>query len=143
MGWATAEDVTDAWIGEGLPDDPRLIETWLGKAEREMRFRVPDLAARIEAEADDGDLRATAVDVAVSMVMRVLRNPEGIRQRNITTGPYTGSETYGGDLPGGLALTDDELEKLRGVRARGAFTIDLIPTSSPFSSSNPIGWWVE
>lgn len=129
--WATAADVQDAWIGEGLPADDELIETWLAKAEREMRFRVPDLVARI-AEDPSGELRATAVDVAVAMVMRVLRNPEGIRQRNITTGPYTGSETYGGDIPGGLALTDDELEKLRGIRAGGAFTIDLIPASSPF-----------
>lgn len=140
MPWSTPGDVRDAWIGEGLPDDDGLIGTWLGKAEREMRFRVPDLAERVEADSS-GELRATAVDVAVSMVMRVLRNPEGIRQRNITTGPYTGSETYGGDVPGGLALTDDELAKLRGVRSRGAFTVDLIPPSSPFSPAYPHGWW--
>lgn len=131
--WATANDVEDAWIGEGLPHDSTLITTWLRKAEREMRFRVPDLKERIEDEGTKGDLRATAIDVAVAMVMRVLRNPEGIRQRNITTGPFTGSETYGGDVPGGLGLTDDELEKLRGVRAHSAFTIDLIPASSPFA----------
>lgn len=35
--WATHEDVENAWIGEGLPDDPGLIDTWLAKAEREMR----------------------------------------------------------------------------------------------------------
>ncbi len=136
--WAVADDVINAWIGEGLPADNELIDTWLAKAEREIRFRVPDLVARIEADTT-GDLRSAAVDVAVSMVMRVLRNPEGIRQRNITTGPFTGSETYGGDLPGGLALTSDELEKLRGVRASGAFTIDLIPSTSPFAA-DPFGW---
>lgn len=136
--WATTADVTEAWIGEGLPADGALIATWLGKAEREMRFRVPDLAGRVDADVT-GDLRDMAVDVAVAMVMRVLRNPEGIRQRNITTGPFTGSETYGGDTPGGLALTDDELEKLRGVRARGAFTIDMIPLSSPFAAGST-GW---
>lgn len=129
--WATPEDVFDAWIGEGAPDDEAIVETWIGKAEREVRFRVPDLLARIAAD-ESGDLQATAVDVVVAMVIRVFRNPEGIRQRNITTGPFTGSETYGGDVPGGLALTDDELAKLRGQRVTGAFTIDMIPPSSPF-----------
>lgn len=129
--WATPDDVFDAWIGEGAPDDEAIVETWIGKAEREVRFRVPDLLARIAAD-ESGDLQATAVDVVVAMVIRVFRNPEGIRQRNITTGPFTGSETYGGDVPGGLALTDDELAKLRGQRVTGAFTIDMIPPSSPF-----------
>lgn len=129
--WATPEDVFDAWIGEGAPDDEAIVETWIGKAEREVRFRVPDLLARIAAD-ESGDLQATAVDVVVAMVIRVFRNPEGIRQRNITTGPFTGSETYGGDVPGGLALTDDELARLRGQRVTGAFTIDMIPPSSPF-----------
>lgn len=129
--WSTVDDLRGAWIGEGLPEDDDLIETWLAKAEREIRFRVPDLAKRIE-EDTDGDLKDTAIDVAVAMTMRVLRNPEGIRQRNITTGPFTGSETYGGDIPGGLALTDDELAKLRGLRSGGAFTIGLIPATSPF-----------
>lgn len=129
--WAVPGDVLGAWIGEGAPDDEVLIATWLEKSEREMRFRVPDLEMRIEND-ESGDLLATAIDVAVAMTIRVFRNPEGIRQRNITTGPFTGSETFGGDMPGGLGLTDDELEKLRGVRSRDAFTIGLIPSTSRF-----------
>lgn len=136
--WATSQDVIDSWIGEDVPDDADLVQTWVDKAEREIRFRVPDLAARIEAETGT-DLRDAAVDVVVSMVSRVFRNPRGIRQTNITTGPYTGSETYGGDVPGGLGITDDELEKLRGVRSTGAFTVDMIPASSPFADG--AAWW--
>lgn len=132
--WATAADVVEAWIGEDVPDDLALVQTWVDKAEREIRFRVPDLERRI-ADAESPDLLATAVDVVVSMVQRVFRNPRGIRQANITTGPFTGSETYGGDVPGGLGLTDDELAKLQGVRSTGAFTIDMIPSSSPFSEA--------
>lgn len=134
--WATPEDVFDAWIGEGAPDDEAIVETWIGKATREVKYRVPGIQARIDAEAAETpartDLLDLAIDVVVAMVIRVFRNPEGIRQRNITTGPFTGSETYGGDVPGGLALTDDELAKLRGQRVTGAFTIDMIPPSSPF-----------
>ena len=134
--WTIPSDVTDAWIGEGAPTDEPLIQMWIEKAEREARLRVPDLQARIDAEAGGlpprTDLEDMARDVVVSMVTRVFRNPDGIRQTNVTTGPFTTSKTYGGDAPGGLALTDDELAKLQGAR-QGAFSIDLIPSTSPFS----------
>jgi len=129
--------VTGAWIGEGEPTDATKLKIWIDRAEREVRFRVPDINARIAAEASEvparTDLLETAKDVVVAMVTRVFRNPEGIRQTNVTTGPFTNSKTYGGDTPGGLGLTDDELAKLQGQRSRGAFTIDMIPASSPFS----------
>jgi hypothetical protein len=135
MSWTTPADVTGAWIGEGAPTDTAKIQKWIDKAEREIKFRVPDIEARIDAEGalvpPVTNLLEIAKDVTVSMVIRVFRNPEGIRQTNITTGPYTSSKTYGGDVPGGLGLTDDELAKLQGARG-GAFTIDLIPKSSPF-----------
>ena len=129
--WTTPADVTGAWIGEGVPTNTAQVQTWINKAEREVKYRVPDIQARIDAESPKTDLLETAKDVVVAMVTRVFRNPEGIRQTNITTGPYTASKTYGGDQPGGLGLTDDELEKLQGARG-GAFTIGLIPSTSPF-----------
>ena len=135
--WTQPNDVTGAWIGEGEPTDATKLKIWIDRAEREVRFRVPDITARIAAEASEvparTDLLETAKDVVVAMVTRVFRNPEGIRQTNVTTGPFTNSKTYGGDTPGGLGLTDDELAKLQGQRSRGAFTIDMIPASSPFS----------
>lgn len=135
MSWTAPTDVTDAWIGEGEPTDTTKIQKWIDKAEREIRFRVGDVQERIDAEAAETpartDLIDTAKDVVVSMVTRVFRNPEGIRQVNETTGPFTSSRTYGGDVPGGLGITDDELAKLQGARG-GAFSIDLIPSTSPF-----------
>lgn len=136
MAWTTAQDVIDSWIGEDPPDNTALLDRWIGRAEREIRFRVPDLQARIDAEAElspaSTELLQTAQDVTVAMVTRVFRNPEGIRQANTTTGPFTESRTYGGDVPGGLGITDDELSKLQGVRTTGAFSINMIPTTSPF-----------
>lgn len=140
MSWTSPADVIGAWIGVDAPTDQELIQTWIDKAEREIRYRVPDLVARIAAEAAENpaeaELRDTAIDVTVAMVTRVFRNPEGIRQRNTNTmtGPFSdnGSVTYGGDMPGGLGLTDDELAKLQGVSESGAFTIDMIPSTSPF-----------
>lgn len=133
--WASPSDVTTAWIGEGVPSDTVKIQSWIDKAEREIKYRVPDVQDRIDAEAEEvpprTDLLETAKDVVVAMVTRVFRNPEGIRQTNVTTGPYTASKTYGGDQPGGLGMTDDELAKLQGQRG-GAFQIDLIPSTSPY-----------
>ena len=133
--WTKPTDVTNSWIGENAPTDATKVQAWIDKAEREIKFRVPDIQARIDAEAalvpPVMDLLETAKDVTTAMVVRVFRNPEGIRQTNLTTGPYTTSKTYGGDVPGGLGLTDDELAKLQGKRG-GAFTIDLMPPTSPF-----------
>lgn len=145
MTWTLPGDVTDAWIGEGAPTDQDLINLWIGKAEREIRYRVPTIQARIDAEAELPtpltDLLETAKDVVVAMVTRVFRNPDNIRQRNTTTGPFTESATYGGDLPGGLGLTEDELAKLQGTTVSGAFTISMIPSTSPFSPDyvSPLG----
>ncbi|WP_193510478.1 Gp19/Gp15/Gp42 family protein [Cryobacterium sp. BB736] len=134
--WTDPTDVTGAWIGEGAPTDEAQIQAWIGKAERELRFRVSDLQARIDAEAKlvppATDLLETAKDVVVAMVTRKFRNPESIRQTNVTTGPYTTSKTYGGNMPGELEATDTELAKLRGVKDSGAFTIGMIPPTSPF-----------
>ena len=136
--WTIPGDVTGAWIGEGAPTDDAQIQKWIDKAEREIKYRVPDVQARITAEGAETpprtDLLDTAKDVVVAMVARVFRNPEGIRQTNVTTGPYTASKTYGGNQPGGLGLTEDELAKLQGA-TEGAFSIDMIPSTSPFSST--------
>lgn len=132
--WATAADVIDAWVGEDAPYDEAKVETWIGKAERLVRYHFPDIGDRI-ASGDEPDLEADVVDVVVSAVQRVFRNPEGIRQRNETTGPFTGSVTFGGDIPGGLALTDEELSRLSGgVRTadQHAYGVSMIPKSSPF-----------
>lgn len=137
--WTNPADVTESWIGEATPTDTTKIQSWIDKAEREIRFRVPDIQARIDAEAELlpplTDLLDTAKDVTTAMVVRVFRNPEGIRQTNLTTGPYTTSKTYGGDVPGGLGLTDDELAKLQGARG-GAFSISMIPSTSPFHEAS-------
>lgn len=122
--WATADDVINSWIGPGAPADDALVDIWIGRAERLALSKVPKLRERIEA--GETDLLETVKDVVVSAVQRVFRNPEGIRQTNETTGPFTQSRTYGGDIPGGLTFTDEELAALtRGELGRQrAFEID-------------------
>lgn len=133
MVWTSATDVLGAWIGDDAPKDAELVEVWVGKAERLIRRKIPGLLVRIEVE--EPDLLDNVKDVVTAMVQRVFRNPEGIRQANTTTGPFTESRTYGGDIPGSLAITADELELLApiGVKRRGhASTVDMIPDWSPY-----------
>lgn len=133
--WTTAAEVVAAWIGDDAPTDSAKVGLWIGRAERMLRGRVPSLDLRMAANpVTELDLANNVKDVVISMVQRVFRNPEGVRTRQETTGPFSGSVTLGGDQPGSLWITDDELAlvSLAGTN-RGAFTIDTIPVTSPYS----------
>jgi hypothetical protein len=136
MSWTQPADVIGSWIGPDAPSDEDQVQIWIDKAEREIKHRVSDVQTRIDAEGAEDPARTellnNSIDVTVSMVTRVFRNPSGLRQTNETTGPFTTSMTYGGALPGALEITDAEIAKLRGAQTRGAFTVNMIPTSSPY-----------
>lgn len=133
MAWTTAADVVAAWIGDDAPTDLAKVDLWIGRAERMLRGRVTGLSARVDAAAEP-DLVDNVSDVVTSMVQRVFRNPEGVRTRQETSGPFSGSVTLGGDQPGELWITDDELARVSPAGSnRGAFTVDTIPVTSPFS----------
>ncbi|QAB17481.1 hypothetical protein Leucomu_05695 [Leucobacter muris] len=136
--WATPTDVTDAWLADDPPPTTGKIQTWIDKAEREIRRQVPDIQARIDAEVDDDPegegLLQDAIDVVVEMVTRVFLNPrrERSRSENIGTGPLSEAVTVtaGGENPGKLYLAADELAKLQPpVERGGAFEIDLMPAA--------------
>ena len=133
--WTTADEVVAAWIGDDAPTDSGKVDLWIGRAERLLRSRVAGLSLRIDADPiTEPDLLDNVKDVVTSMVQRVFRNPEGVRTRQETTGPFSGSVTLGGDQPGELWITDDELSRLvLAGSSPGAFTIDTIPVTSPFS----------
>lgn len=145
MAWTTAAEVVAAWIGGDAPTDSALVGVWVEKAERLLRAKVPTLAARVDADpVVEPDLLGNVKDVVSAMVQRVFRNPEGIRTRQESTGPFGGSVTYGGDQPGSLWVSDAELAMISPSGSnRGAFTIDTIPVTSPFSPYYvpPIGGW--
>ncbi|MDQ5860709.1 MAG: hypothetical protein M3536_00405 [Actinomycetota bacterium] len=135
MAWTTATEVTAAWIGLDAPTSTALVDTWIGKAERLLRAKAPTLTARLAATpATEPDLLGNVKDVVTAMVQRVFRNPEGVRQRQEGTGPFTGSVTYGGDQPGALWVTDAEMALISPTGSnRGAFTVDTIPVTSEYS----------
>ena len=143
--WTSSSEVIAAWIGGDAPSDSVLVDVWVGKAERLLRAKVPGLAARVDADpVVEPDLLGNVKDVVSAMVQRVFRNPEGVRTRQESTGPFGGSVTYGGDQPGALWVTDAELSLISPAGSnRGAFTVDTIPVTSPFSPYYvpPIGGW--
>lgn len=128
MAWTFDNDVISAWIGSDAPDDLALVTTWIAKAERLIRSAVPGIQARIDSGTEP-DLLANTSDVVIEMVTRKFRNPEGLRTVQESTGPFSGSRTYGGSEPGSLYLTDEELRKLSIAAPGGqrAFSVSMIP----------------
>jgi len=137
MAWTAAAEVVAAWIGDDAPADTAKVDVWVGKAERLLRSKIPGLTERLAVwPVSEPDLLGNVKDVVTAMVQRVFRNPEGVRQRQEGSGPFTGSVTYGGDLPGALWVTDEEIASLTlASRKRRAFTIDMIPVGSPYSNT--------
>lgn len=125
MAWADPQDVLSRWVGDNPPTDAYLVAGWIADAETLIRHEVPLVDERIA----DGTLPWERVRfVVVSAVLRVLRNPGGIRSRQEATGPFTTGVTYSGDDPGSLHLTDQERGMLGGgTRGRRAFTINTVP----------------
>lgn len=130
MAWTSATDVIDGWVGDNAPTDAEKVDVWIGRAERLIRRSVPDLQVRLDAEAEkvptSTDLLDTVKDVVSEMVTEVFLNPERKRSSQVTTGPFTESTTFGGDSPGRLILTSEQLAQLQGVSGASgkAFSID-------------------
>lgn len=145
MAWTTADEVIAAWVGDGAPTDTALVGRWIEKAERLLRSKVTDLQARMDAGSTvEPDLLGNVQDVVTEMVQEVFRNPERVRQRQEGAGPFQGSVTFGGDKPGSLTVTADQLATLAAPgSSAGSFTIDMMPSTSPFSDSYvvPLNAW--
>jgi len=121
--------VIGSWIGDDAPTNTALVDIWVGRAERMLRKRSLNLQARIDAL--EPDLLETVQDVVSNMVQRVFRNPEGVRQRNVNEGPFSESATYGGDQPGYLWVTDEELASLSAAdTTTRAFSVDTMPSGA-------------
>lgn len=134
MSWTDPTDVTDSWIGDDAPTNSEQVQIWVDRAERMLRKRLPNLQARVDA--GEPDLLDTVKDIVSAMVQRVFRNPEGIRQTSVTTGPFSEQRTYGGNQPGALFVSDEEVGALTGKVKSGAFEVDpligyVFPGSGP------------
>lgn len=127
MPWATPADVEARWLlEEEIPATPEQLEALILDAEDTIVARVPDVPQRIGTEQLP---LARVVKITVALVIERLKNPRGTRQMNSTAGPYTESETFGGNNPGVMVLTDEQVRELTGARTRAAFVVNTVPTS--------------
>lgn len=120
--WASVDDVRRRWMGSSWDFTDEQVQALLDDAEDAVRAAVPSVNADIAANVLPVE-RVTRVVCRV--VLRVLRNPDGKRSTNVTTGPFSQNETYAGDNPGEVYLTDEDRRDLEGSRARRrrAFTV--------------------
>lgn len=131
MAWTRTVDIVSRWAGDNVPQDLPLLEQLIADAEEIIRFEYPDIDGRVDDGASgivpEDPLPIDRVRLVVArMVIRHLRNPEGVRQVTETTGPFSENRTYAGDLPGQLLLTDDERRMLGytpGAPKQRAFTV--------------------
>lgn len=136
MPFADTQDV-ELRLGRTLTtSEAGQITAWLEDLEAQVLTRVPDLTERVASGAvSDAVVRA----VFCSAVIRVLRNPEGLRQHTESIDDYSVTKTIDSSASAGsLYLTDDEWNLLAPGSSGDAFTIR--PYSAPVGAD---GWWVH
>lgn len=124
-GWSGVQpkDVTDRWpSSEAPPLDDEQIATLVGDAEDLIEREFSDVPARVASGAIP---KRRITRVIARMLIRLMRNPEGLRTVQQGEGSFSGSLTYAGDHPGEVYLTDEDRRDLadRVGAARRAFGI--------------------
>lgn len=138
--YATANDVADR-LGRDLDtSEARIVAARLNDVELMIKARIPDLATRVTAGAPTA---ATVAMVEADVVLRLLRNPEGIVGE--TDGNYSYQLNWA-NVTGRLMITDEEWALL-GIR-QSVFTIaprlwnqaDVTAGDAPPPQA-PAWWW--
>lgn len=132
-------DITDVQVrlGRSLSTaEEAQVTAWIEDLEAIVLQRVPDLRERIDA----GTISEAIVrSVLCSAIIRVMRNPGGLRQRTESIDDYSLTETIDSSLStGALYLTDEEWDLLLPVVSGGAFSIRLYG-----APDRAAGWWVH
>jgi hypothetical protein len=128
MSWVSPQDILDRWVGAGAPDDLDLVQALIEDAEAVVLAEYPRIQDRITADTLP---LGTVVMVVSRMVMRVLRNPEGLSYWQMNTGPFGQGKNYGSNGGVDIWMTADENKLLAPKRKGKAFEIDLAPTALP------------
>jgi len=119
MAYATPEDVEVRFMRPLDEDEKRVVAARLEDAELLLRSRIPDLDEKVAAGVLD---RALVVMVEAEMVLRLIRNPDGLVQE--TDGSYSYSTSQ--KVASGLLEVLPREWTLLGVRS-GVYVIDPTP----------------
>lgn len=122
--WAEVGAVRDRALGVDEDFTDQQINTLVEDAEDAVLKAFPAIEDQITA----GKVRkATVVRVVAGMVIRVLRNPDGIRTIQDSDGPHSGSTTFAGDNPGQINLSDDDKRDLTPAGSGGRRAFSVMP----------------
>lgn len=127
---ATVQDVAARWRPLTAQEEA-VASTLLDDAWALLKHRVAQLESRLDAVPATLDAGLVRM-VEVAMVLRVLRNPDGVRQEAIQDYSYSRDPVT---ASGALAVTVEELDLLAAAGAdSAAFTIRpayQVPAGSP------------
>lgn len=119
MAYATPEDVEVRFMRPLDEDEKRVVAARLEDAELLLRSRIPDLDEKVTTGVLD---QALVVMVEAEMVLRLIRNPDGLVQE--TDGSYSYSTSQ--KVASGLLEVLPREWVLLGVRS-GVYIIDPTP----------------
>lgn len=119
MAYATPEDVEVRFMRPLDEDEKRVVAARLEDAELLLRSRIPDLDEKVTTGVLD---QALVVMVEAEMVLRLIRNPDGLVQE--TDGNYSYSTSQ--KVASGLLEVLPREWTLLGVRS-GVYIIDPTP----------------
>lgn len=129
--YATLSDIQQRWPVP--PEQAGLVEGLIDEAEHRLARAAGDLAARITAgKCTADDVRYAARD----MVVRVLRNPTGLRSQ--TVGPF--SQTFDSGMASARMQVTKEERVLLGLPAGRAGSVPLADPALKVLFRSPDGW---
>lgn len=132
--WTEVHDVRDRWVSGTLTATDSQIETLLDDAEDTILGEFPT----IQTDIDNAAIPLARVrKVAARVVIRHLRNPDGVRATSEGAGPFQRQTTYGGSEPGAMYLTDEDRAELGNRRGGRAFQIDSTPLDLTATAPDP------
>lgn len=126
-GWSGVDsgDVIDRWPGGDPPLTDDQINTLVKDAEDAILREFTDMPDRL-ASGKVPPRRITRV--IARMVIRLMRNPEGLRTVQQGEGSFSGSLTYAGDHPGEVYMTDEDRRDLAGKTGSGRRAFGIRPS---------------
>ncbi len=129
MAYATAADVQTVSGRVLTTEETALVERRLAQVERMLIRRIPDLDAKIAAEEIDA---ADVIDTEAEAVLRLVRNPRGIRlgvrRAVLVSVQPRGGQRDAGDPGGGVGTPRHQAESdvLHRPEPRGGWPVSLL-----------------
>lgn len=117
MNPAAVSDVEARWRPLS-PQEATNAGTFLDDAWLILKSRLPDIEASF---LNDNDRRMNVVRVLTAAVLRVLKNPDGLRQESVDDYAYTRDEAVSAGV---LYITEDEIGSLVPNASNGVFMVD-------------------